>query len=65
MNTTNEYPHAYAKGYYQGAFKSLAYTFTIPGVEIKDREQFQNWVDSEITRIETEVERFRINGTAL
>jgi len=67
MNTTNTiekaYPYAYGKGYYEGLYTGLVYHYEIPGVEIKDRDLFANFIRSEHQKASAAIENYRDTAT--
>lgn len=62
---TKPYPYPYAKGYYEGLFTGICYHFNIPGVVIKDRDKFIQFIKSEQVRANAAIEIYRKEATCI
>ena len=64
MNNTTNYSvnYAYKSGAMEGVLKSWTYRYSIPGVEITDREAFEQFIADEITRVNKDAIEFSKNN---
>jgi len=60
MNNIN---YAYKSGAMEGVLKAMTYRWSIPGVEITDREAFEQFIADEITRVNKDAMEFSKNNT--
>ena len=61
MNKVTNYP--YASGIYQGFIKSLSYNPYIPGMEVIDRAKFEAFIESELERMNKNIQEYSQQST--
>jgi hypothetical protein len=61
MNNAINYP--YASGVYQGFIKSLSYNPYIPGMETIDRAKFEAFIESELERMNKNIQEYSQQST--
>ena len=64
MNNTTNYSvnYAYKSGAMEGVLKAMTYRWSIPGVQITDREAFEQFIAKEIARVENDAIEFSKNN---
>lgn len=65
MNNTTNYSvnYAYKSGAMEGVLKAMTYRWSIPGVQITDREAFEQFIADEITRVNKDAIEFSKNNS--